>query len=156
MHEFLEETVGHTMTSPARTVAPEMTVGDILRLFATDRVDAYPVVAGGRLVGIVSEADALKVFAASDGDAARRYDEAMGTTVDEIMSRNVTTVGAKTKLSRVLQLMGADHFKSLPVVDGEDHLEGMIAREDIVRALTRHSPQALPLVPPSVGYYAIA
>ena len=42
------------MTVPARTVAPEMTVGDLLRLFGTDGVDAYPVKSDGRPIGIVS------------------------------------------------------------------------------------------------------
>jgi hypothetical protein len=30
MYEFLEETVEHNMTSPAKAVAPEMTAGDLL------------------------------------------------------------------------------------------------------------------------------
>ena len=37
------------MTRPARTVAPEMTIGDLLLPFATDEVNAYPVESNGRL-----------------------------------------------------------------------------------------------------------
>lgn len=36
MYEFLEETVERNMTCPAKAVAPETTVGDLLRLFAVD------------------------------------------------------------------------------------------------------------------------
>jgi CBS-domain-containing membrane protein len=81
----------------------------------------------------------------------------MGTTVDEIMTRQVVTVDSQTRLQHVLHLMSAHHFKSLPVVDQNSRLKGMIAREDVIRALAfcnRH--QALPLVAPAVGYYAIA
>jgi CBS-domain-containing membrane protein len=157
MYEFLQETVERNMTSPARTVVPEMTVGDLLRLFASDDPDAYPVASGGALVGIVSKADALKAFLLTPAGMFPHHDDMMGTTVDEIMSRQVVTVGAETTLQHVLHLMGVHRFKSLPVVDQNNRLKGMIAREDVIRALTRcHRRQALPLVAPAIGYYAIA
>jgi CBS-domain-containing membrane protein len=156
MYEFLEETVEHNMTSPAKTVAPEMTAGDLLRRFATDNLDAYPVVSNGKLVGIVSKADALKAFALTPGGILPHYDDVMGTTVDEIMTHHVMTVDSQTRLQRVLHLMGAHHFKSLPVVDQNNRLKGMIAREDVIRALAFNWRQAMPLVAPAVGYYAIA
>jgi CBS-domain-containing membrane protein len=157
MYEFLEETVERNMTCPAKAVAPETTVGDLLRLFAVDDLDAYPVVSGKKLVGIVSKADALKAFALKPGDIVPHYDDIMGTTVDEVMTRHVMTVDAETKLQRVLHLMEAHHFKSLPVVDQATRLKGMIAREDVIRALAFCSRrQVLPLVAPAVGYYAIA
>jgi CBS-domain-containing membrane protein len=157
MYEFLEETVERNMTSPAKAVAPETTAGDLLRLFATDDLDAYPVVSNGKLVGIVSKADALKAFALTPASILPHYDDMMGTTVDEIMTRQVVTVDSQTRLQHVLHLMGAHHFKSLPVVDQNSRLKGMIAREDVIRALAFcNRRQALPLVAPAVGYYAIA
>jgi CBS-domain-containing membrane protein len=161
MYEFLEETVQHNMTVPAKAIAPEMTVGDLLRLFGTGSVDAYPVESDGRLVGIVSKTDALKAFAPRQDHILPHYDDAMGTTVEEVMSRHVMTVDPETKLQRVLHLMEKYHFKSLPVVDAGCRLRGMIAREDVIRALARcnrrrASVQALPLPAPAVGYYAIA
>jgi CBS-domain-containing membrane protein len=85
------------------------------------------------------------------------YDDMTGTTVDEIMTRHVITVDSQTRLQHVLHMMGAHHFKSLPVVDRDNRLKGMIAREDVIRALARcNRRQTLPLVAPEVGYYAIA
>ena len=89
------------MTRPARTVAPEMTIGDLLRLFATDEVNAYPVESNGRLVGIVSKADALKAFAFRQDGILPHYDDVMGTSVEEIMSRHVMTVDAESRLQRI-------------------------------------------------------
>jgi CBS-domain-containing membrane protein len=157
MYEFLEETVERNMTSPAKAVAPETTAGDLLRLFATDDLDAYPVVRNGKLIGIVSKADALKAFALTPASILPHYDDMMRTTVDEIMTRQVVTVDSQTRLQHVLHLMGAHHFKSLPVVDQNSRLKGMIAHEDVIRALAFcNRRQALPLVAPAVGYYAIA
>jgi CBS domain-containing protein len=157
MYEFLKETVLDNMTSPARTVAPEMTIGDLLRLFDASDLNAFPVVSNGTLVGIVSKADALKAFGLGPRCLVPHYDDQMGTTVDEVMSRQVMTVDAKTRLQRVLHLMVANHLKSLPVVDKDNRLQGVIAREDVIRALARcNRRQALPLVAPAVGAYAIA
>jgi CBS-domain-containing membrane protein len=157
MYEFLEETVERNMTRPAKAVAPEMTAGDLLRLFAAEDRDAYPVVSCGKLVGIVSKADALNAFALTPSAILPHYDDMMGTTVDEIMSRQVVTVAPETRLQHVLHLLGAHHFKSLPVVDQNDRLKGMISREDVIRALARcNRRRALPLVAPAVGYCAIA
>ncbi|WP_426414112.1 hypothetical protein [Bradyrhizobium ganzhouense] len=61
----------------------------------------------------------------------------------------------------MLHLMEKYRFKSLPAVDAGSRLLGVIAREKIIRALARcnrrqSSAQALPLVAPHVGHYAIA
>ena len=149
------------MTRPARTVAPEMTIGDLLLPFATDEVNAYPVESNGRLVGVVSKADALKAFAFRQDGILPHYDDVMGTSVEEIMSRYVMTVDAESRLQRVLHLMEKYRFKSLPVVDAGNRILGVIARENVIQALARcnrrqSSAQALPLVAPPVGYYAIA
>ena len=157
MYEFLEETVEHNMTSPAKAVAPEMTTGDLLRLFAAEDRDAYPVVRDGKLVGIVSKADALDAFTLSPDAILPHYDDIMGTTVDEIMSRQVVTVEPEARLQHVLHLLGAHHFKSLPVVDQNNRLKGMIAREDVIRALAFcRRRQTSPSFRPVMGNFAIA
>ena len=157
MYEFLDETVEGNMTRSVKAVAPEMTVGDLYRLFAADDFDAYPVTRGGILVGMVSKLDALKVFTLTSVGMVPHYDDLMGTTVDEIMTRQAITVEMDTSLQRVVQLMSAHRFKSLPVVDRQNRLKGIIAREDVMRALTRCTDRrALPLIAPAVAYFAIA
>jgi len=157
MYEFLEETVQNNMSRSIRSVAPEIAVSDLLRLFAADDADAFPVESRGQLVGIISKADALKAFELRPDEMMPHYDDLLGTTVDEVMTRHVVTVDGKTRLQRVLHLMIAHHFKSLPVVDDNNRLLGMIRREDVIRALIQSTRRpALPLAAPPVGYYAIA
>ena len=148
MYEFLQETVVNNMTKSVRSVAPELTVGDLYRLFAKDNYDAYPVVRDDVVVGVVTKLDALKVFTLPTDHMLPHYDDRMGTTVDEIMTCDVIAVGPDTNLQRALQLMVAHRLKSLPVIDKYHHLLGIIAREDIMRALARCTKrQAPPLVP---------
>ena len=148
MYEFLPETVETNMTPSVRSVAPEMTVGDLYRLFATDDYDAYPVVRDDIVVGFVTKLDALKVFAFTPGEMLPHYDDRMGTTVDEIMSCEVIAVEPDTNLQRVLQLMVTHRLKSLPVVDKYHHLLGIVAREDLMRALARCTKRRAPPLAP--------
>ena len=157
MYEFIEETVQKNMTSQPRTVAPEMTIGDLLRLFDADGTEAFPVVTDDRLVGIVSKADALKAFGLLPASVVPRYDDMLGTTVGEVMTQKVMSVDSATPLQRVLHLMVNHHFKMMPVVDASNRLEGVISRDQLIAALIRCTGrQALPLAQPDVGHYAIA
>ena len=57
--------------------------------------------------------------------------------VKEVMTRNVITFTPDTPLTRVLQTLVDFRVKSFPVLDG-GRLAGIIAREDLVRALHDH------------------
>lgn len=148
MYEFLQERVETNMTRNVRSVAPETTVGDLYRLFAADDFDAYPVVRGDALVGIVSKLDALNVFALAQDHILPRYKEGLATTVDQIMTSDVITVEDESSLQRVLELMVRHRVKSLPVVDQRRSLVGMIAREDVMRAMERTAMRQYPPVTP--------
>ncbi|NUQ99608.1 MAG: CBS domain-containing protein [Streptomyces sp.] len=64
-------TAGELMTSPALTVRADATLAQAAREMARARVKRLPVVDdGGRLEGIVSRADLLKVFLRDDEDIA--------------------------------------------------------------------------------------
>jgi CBS domain-containing protein len=148
MYEFLQETVANNMTRTLRSVTPETTIGDLYRLFAADDFEAYPVVRDDTLLGMVSKLDALKVFAFATDRILPHYADGMATTVDQIMTTEIVTVDLDTKLQRVLQLMVEHRIKSLPVVDQWRNLVGIIAREDVMRAMERWAlRQEPPIVP---------
>ena len=142
MYEFLQETVANNMTQTVKSVTPETTVGDLYRLFAADDFDAYPVVRNDTVVGVVSKLDALKVFAFAKDQILPHYADGMGATVNEIMTAEVIAVEPETRLQRVLQLLVEHRVKSVPVIDKWRNLVGIIAREDVMRAMARCMRQA--------------
>ena len=151
MEYFRQRTVRDLMSRPARTVAPELTLGDLLRLFDANDFDAYPVVRDERLVGIVSRVDCIKPFVTQAGTSALDLDAIMGTTIEQIMSSRVVTLQLDATLEHVVNLTGAHDFESFPVVDRDNRVRGIVAREDVVRALARYTwPSSLPLLP--LGY----
>ena len=64
------------------------------------------------------------------------------------MTSDVIAVDGETNLQRVLELMIKHRVKSLPVVRSGRHLVGIVAREDVMRAMERTALQHYPPVIP--------
>lgn len=137
MYSFLDQTVADNMVRTVKTVPPQMTMRDLHQLFARDDFNGYPVVSDGKLLGVVSKFDFLHCFAFTPSSLIPRYKDLMDATVAEVMTRDFVSAGPDTKLQRVLQLMVNHRVRSMPVVDDRGHLLGIIAREDVMRALDR-------------------
>jgi CBS domain-containing protein len=137
VYSFLEETVAGNMTRAVKTVPPETTMRTLHQLFAADDFNGYPVVGDGKLLGVVSKFDFMNCFAFTPSHLIPRYNDLMNKTVAEVMTHEFVSVGPDTKLQRVLQLMVNHRIRSMPVVDNDGHLKGIIARDDVMRALDR-------------------
>jgi CBS-domain-containing membrane protein len=135
MYKFLEETTGNYMTRTVTTVTREMTVRELNDMFERDDFNTYPVHEEAEAVGIVSKFDLLKCFAFTPNQMVPRYADLMQRTVADVMTPEFINVRPDTRLTRVLQLMVEHRIRSIPVIDGAHRLAGIIAREDILRAL---------------------
>ncbi len=135
MYRFLEETAGNYMTRNVTTVTRETTMRQLGEMFDRDDFNTYPVVENDEVIGIVTKFDVLKCFAFTPSQMLPRYSDLMNRTVADVMTSEFIYVRPDTKLTRVLQLMVEHRIRSLPVTDGENRLVGILAREDIVRAL---------------------
>jgi CBS domain-containing protein len=135
MYRFIECTVGQYMTRQVKTVTRETTLRELEALFEEHDFNAFPVMEGNKLVGFVTKFDFLKAFAFTTHQMLPAYDELMSRTVGEVMTEAVVHVTADAPLTRTLQLMVNLKARSFPVVAPGGHLVGMIAREDIMRAL---------------------
>ena len=135
MYQFLAQTVADHMTRAARTVTREVTMRELAAMFEADDFNAYPVEGDGQIIGLVTKFDWLKCFAFTPNQMVPRYEDLMKRTVADVMTSEFIYVRSDTKLTRVLQLMVEHRFRSVPVIDSDHRLAGMIAREDILRAL---------------------
>jgi len=135
MYRFLECTAGQYMTRQVKTVSRQTTLRELEALFAKHDFNAFPVVEGQEMVGLVTKLDFLKAFAFTTGQMLPHYDELMKRTVGEVMTEAVVHVEPAAPLTRTLQLMVNLRARSFPVLSPEKQLVGVIAREDIMRAL---------------------
>jgi CBS-domain-containing membrane protein len=136
VHRFLEATAGQFMTRTVKTVTRDTSMRELQRMFDEDGFNYYPVREGEDIVGVVSNFDFLKCFAFSPSRMVPAYDELLSRTVADIMTPEFIYVDPGTKLTRVLQLMVDHRMKSVPVLDANQRLAGIISREDIMRAVT--------------------
>ena len=136
MHRFLEATAGQFMTRTVKTVMRDTTMRELQKMFDEDGFNYYPVREGEDIVGMVSNFDFLRCFAFNPGRMVPAYDDLLSRTVADVMTPEFIYVDPATKLTRVLQLMVDHRMKSVPVLDAQHRLVGIIAREDIMRALT--------------------
>jgi CBS-domain-containing membrane protein len=146
------------MTRDVVTVVPLTSVHEVAALLVKHRISGIPVTApDGRLLGIVSEGDLVERAEVGtdpkgkwwlDGFSntlalANQCAKAHGTTVADVMTRRIATVGPEANLADVAHILQAHHVKRVPVVqDGK--LLGIITRSDIVRAVSDAGRPAAP------------
>jgi len=136
LYKFLQQTVADYMTRNVRTVTRELPVGELNEMFERDDFNTYPVEEDTQIVGLVTKFDVLKCFAFTPSQMVPHYDDLMKRTVADIMISAFIYVAADTRLTRVLQLMVEHRIRSIPVMDNEHRLVGIVTRRDVLRALS--------------------
>jgi CBS domain-containing protein len=137
LYSFLEQVVANHMTREVKTVARSLKVRDLGARFERDDFNVYPVEENGQVVGVVSKFDYLSGFVFTPAHMMPRYEDLMSRTVADIMTVDFIYVGADTRLTRVLRLMVDHRLRSMPVIDSNQRLVGIISREDVMGALQR-------------------
>lgn len=107
------------------TGTSDMTVSDVVRLFAEKRIGAVPIVDGTEVVGIMSERDLVYCVAAEGAEGLEK-------PVSEVMTSPPITVDPNFSILAALSLMTKRRIRHLPVVDN-DALVGFISIGDLVK-----------------------
>lgn len=133
--------VKDVMTRDPITVVPSVGIKAAMTKLAFVGITSMPVVDEEQhLCGIVSEADLIRVVA--DDPRAHERPITMRPVspphkVDDVYTRSPIAVGPQDDVATAVHVMTAKGFKSLPVVDHEHRLVGMVSRSDVLRALAR-------------------
>ena len=122
-------TVRQHMDTAVPTVAPELSVLDAVDFLLEKGVTGAPVVDDeGRLVGIITEKDCLRVVAHAP-DPTRISDR-----VEHFMTREVETISPDIDVYYAAGLFLNVNFRRFPVVE-DGKLIGAITRYDILRVI---------------------
>lgn len=118
--------VSAVMARRVRTVRATDSIYRARSLLEQHRLKALPVIdAERRVVGIVTIYDLFNLELV-DLDP-----------VSKVMSSPVTTVEEDSPVARLVSLMTDSGLHNLPVVDGEDHLVGIVTRTELVTVLNK-------------------
>lgn len=74
-------TAGELMSSPARTVSPQAEVREALHEMARGKVGRLVVVDEGRVVGILTRSDVLRIYLRSDADLQQEVEAAVAAHI---------------------------------------------------------------------------
>jgi len=146
--------VRDVMTRQVVTLSPEESIEQAARKLRENRISGAPVVEGERVVGIVSEADLMRLF---EGEMSinlvlpspleiielpikmhRQLKEAAkrlaARRVADIMTRGVITIDEEASIEEAARIMAKHGINRLPMLK-EGKLVGIVTRADVIKAL---------------------
>lgn len=137
------------MTSKLVVALPETPVAGVVELLASRSISAVPVTdATGKLLGLVTEGDLIRRLGeekrgplgwflgmfANPQRLADRFAKAHGATAEDVMTRELVTVGEEAGADEIARLMEQHNIRRVPVLrDGM--LVGLVSRADLLRAV---------------------
>ncbi|WP_276301932.1 HPP family protein [Halorussus lipolyticus] len=161
------------MTTDVETAHPDDEISEVLTRLGRADFNGFPVVDDDeRVVGIVTQHDLVHIFQPSDrtlwipvgfppfletieyaidlswDDLDTELDllKHAGKPVSTVMTEDVVTVAPDDGFDALLDLLADDHrdINRLPVVDDDGKLLGIVARQDVLRAVRDERRKADP------------
>lgn len=132
-----EERVSHIMTESVLSIDVHEPITEVIRIFASYPVHHLPVVDRGRVTGMISSADMLKLngFVAKMGNRATASFLNERFNIATLMSQPVFTAHPADTIEAAASRMVTQAIHSLPVVDERGHLVGIVTTTDVMYAL---------------------
>lgn len=116
------------MTAEPVCVTPDTPIQEAARLMKDQNVGMLPVVqaeGSKQLIGVITDRDI----------ALRHVAEGHTSTdcpVSEAMTEHVTTANPNSDVDDVMEIMGKEQVRRIPIVDERGELVGVVAQADVV------------------------
>ncbi len=141
------------------TCKPSDPVSTLARLFKENHISGMPVVENGKVVGIVSETDLLKLFEIPEisgelwlpspfevieipirnlvrlEEFKKALEDMKMKPVKDIMKKSVHSISPEDTLEKASTMMVKHKVNRLPVIEN-GRLVGIVARSDIIKGLS--------------------
>ena len=134
---MLNQEVRKIMTTDPVVVHPNDTVNSVSNIMMEKKVQQLPVVdEKGILLGMITSYDLWK--------NSRESKENEGQFVKDVMMTNVLVIEPKDKVGTAAELFIDRRFKTLPVVNLDHKLKGVITAFDVIKhVMKKEYPQAI-------------
>lgn len=117
--------INDIMKKDIETASPELSLQQLFEKMENTKQFVYPVVENQQLVGVITAENLKK----------RDQDEWEDITVEDIMTKDVSTVSADEDAFTVFKTLIKKNLERIFVKDSNDHLVGMISRNDLLQSI---------------------
>ena len=155
--------IKEVMNKDVITCAPDDSLSHLANLFKENHISGLPVVDKGKVVGLVSETDLLKLFKMPEfsnelwlpspfeiieipirnlvkiEETKKALENIKLRPVGDIMTTEVHAISSQDDLEDASSIMVKYNVNRLPVIDN-GKLVGIVARSDILRGLSGPAP----------------
>lgn len=119
--------VKHIMIEDVVTAKPNITVKDAVRTLQEKHVGSIVITDDSqKCMGIFTERDAIRIIA---------NEVSLDTTIDQVMTKNVATIGEEASLEEARRLVISHGIRHLPVVDNKGKLIGLLSVRKLLEEL---------------------
>lgn len=130
--------VYNIMTRKPVTVSVQDAFSFVRRIFEQMGFHHVPVTDNGKLVGIISYTDYLRIIEMlllqkeSGQDIEQRFNN---LKVADVMTTEVVTILESETVERAIEIFKTHNFHAAPVVDRQGHLTGILSTNDLLGVL---------------------
>ncbi len=111
--------IKHIMIEDIVTARPTIVVKDAIRTLQEKHVGSIIITDDAqKCVGIFTERDAIRVVA---------NDVPLDTVIDQVMTKNVATIGEEASLDEARQLVLSHGIRHIPVINGREEVVGLFS-----------------------------
>ena len=119
-----EDQIALLMTRSPIVVTPQTTIIEASKLLLKHNIHRLPVVEDGKLIGIITVADIVKVAS----------DQAIDESIESYYEKQILVLWSETPLPIAGAIMEYATVEACPVIDSNLKLMGMISDRDLIKA----------------------
>lgn len=132
------EPIKNIMTSKLVFANINSKISEVKNLMQENHVHHVPVVSGKKLIGLVSRVDILRssfsdLFIKDDKASEEQLDSV--ASIKDVMTQDIKTITTSSSVRDAAMVLLADDFNSLPIIDENEELAGIVTSKDIIRYL---------------------
>ena len=147
------KTARDIMTQDVITVRPETLIRELAEIFIAHGISGVPVVdADGKVIGIATESDLIFhskrikvptfltildsfIFLDSPEKMERELRKIAAASVSDVYTSPPLTITPETPLDEIASMMTEKQVHTLPVLDEEGKMIGIVGKKDIIRTI---------------------
>jgi len=129
--------VKHVAIKDVISIQEGQNISDARHVMCNHNIHHVPVVSGTKLVGMVSFTDMMKIDLMIKGADERSVDTIIDQqfTLADVMTTDLVTASSKATVREVATILSDNSFHSLPLVDDDGNLAGIVTSTDLIKYL---------------------